>query len=87
MPGSALGSKTIDGGAGGPWTDLIDLQFLSGNPNPATSGDWTLVLSSGSILSQNASLTELSADASGSISFADGSVLAFTNIERIAHHT
>ncbi|MFZ9413270.1 MAG: calcium-binding protein, partial [Alphaproteobacteria bacterium] len=86
LAGGALGTKTIDGGAGGPWTDRIDLQFLSGDPDPATSGDWTLVLDTGSIVSQDANLTELTADASGSINFADGSVLAFTNIERIAHH-
>jgi hypothetical protein len=86
LAGGALGTKTVDGGAGGPWTDRIDLQFLSGDPDPATSGDWTLVLDTGSIVSQDANLTELTADASGSINFADGSVLAFTNIERIAHH-
>ena len=86
LPGGALGSKVIDGGAGGPWTDQIDLQFLSGDPDPATSGDWTLILDTGSIVEQDANLTELTADASGSIMFADGSTLAFTNIERIAHH-
>ena len=45
--------------------------------------DWTLELDSGSIDGSDMSSYDLSEDASGTITFADGSEISFDNIERI----
>ncbi len=74
-------SDTIDGGSSSSWTDTIQLQANGGG---YTDMDWTLNLDSGSsIESTNTSSYDLSEDASGTITFADGSEISFDNIERI----
>ncbi len=69
-----------DGGSGSSWTDTIQLQ---GNGGGAVTMDWTLELDDGSIESSDMSSYDLSEDASGTITFADGSEISFDNIERI----
>ena len=72
------GSDIFDGGAGGGWTDTIQLQ-----PDVGTlDTDWTLVLESGSIVSQTADALVLSDDADGQI-IIGGETLNFDNVERI----
>ncbi|MEQ9586904.1 MAG: cadherin-like domain-containing protein, partial [Parvibaculaceae bacterium] len=73
-------TDTIDGGSGSSWTDTIQLQ---GNGGGAVSMDWTLELDGGSIESSDMGSYDLSEDASGTITFADGSEISFDNIERI----
>ncbi|MAN61015.1 MAG: hypothetical protein CMI60_03610, partial [Parvibaculum sp.] len=74
-------SDYIDGGSSSSWTDTIQLQANGGG---YTDMDWTLNLDSGSsIESTNTSSYDLSEDASGTITFADGSEISFDNIERI----
>eukprot|EP00435_Cladocopium_sp_Y103_P077792 s1_g1531.t1 len=73
-------SDYADGGSGSSWTDTIQLQ---GNGGGAVTMDWTLELDDGSIESSDMSSYDLSEDASGTITFADGSEISFDNIERI----
>jgi len=78
------GTDTIHGGAGGGWTDSIQLQDANGGGNLGTYGvDWTVTLDSGSIDSINADSIELSDDAAGTIDLSDGSTINFFEIERI----
>ena len=60
---------------GGPGTDAIRLDSVADG--------WTLQLRRGEILSDDAGQLSLSAGAVGFITFADGSTLRFTNVERI----
>jgi len=78
------GSDTVDGGAGGGWTDVIQLADSSGGSDLGDFGsDWTLTVDSGSITSQDAHSLDLSEDASGTITLQDGSEIDFQNLERI----
>jgi hypothetical protein len=56
---------------------------MHGGPSPG-SGDWTLTLTSGSVLSTAGDETVLSQDAAGIIHLSDGSEITFQGIERIA---
>jgi hypothetical protein len=77
------GTDTIIGGAGGGWTDTIQLQDASGGNNLGTYGtDWTITLSEGT-MSQDANGFDLSDDADGTITLSDGSIANFTDVERI----
>ena len=73
------GSDSMNGGSG--WTDLIQMDQSAGSMDFGT--DWTLSLTSGSIVSQNADGLVLSNDADGVISVSDGSQISVTDIERI----
>ncbi|MEM7541476.1 MAG: cadherin domain-containing protein, partial [Pseudomonadota bacterium] len=73
-------SNSFDGGAGGGWTDVIQLQNATGGD--PTDG-WTYQIDSGSITASGDGFVNLSSDASGSITLADGSEVDFLNIERI----
>ncbi|MEQ9518387.1 MAG: cadherin-like domain-containing protein, partial [Parvibaculum sp.] len=73
-------SDYIDGGSGGGWTDTIQLQANGGGH---LDMDWTLSLDSGSIDTSGLGSYDLSDDASGTITFADGSEITFDGIERI----
>jgi Ca2+-binding RTX toxin-like protein len=72
------GNDTVLGGAG--WTDTIQLTDATGGP---TSGDWTLDLSAGHMVSDASGTVVLSADSAGTIAFSDGSEITFSGIERI----
>ncbi len=91
-----LGNDTIAGGTGSSWVDLIELRDGQGGANIGSYGsDWTVALSSGSILDEGSHSTdingarethgwlELSQDAAGTIQLQDGTTLAFTGIEQI----
>jgi Ca2+-binding RTX toxin-like protein len=74
------GSDSVNGGTGG-WTDTIVLDQSGG---PLQMGaDWTLNLTSGTIVSQTAHELTFSADADGTLNFTDGSTMSFTDIERV----
>ncbi|MCR9243344.1 MAG: cadherin-like domain-containing protein, partial [Rhodobiaceae bacterium] len=74
-------SDYIDGGSSSSWTDTIQLQANGGGYNEM---DWTLNLDSGSSIESTGNGSyDLSEDASGTITFADGSEISFDNIERI----
>ncbi|MEO1328644.1 MAG: sugar-binding protein, partial [Pseudomonadota bacterium] len=85
------GRDVIDGGAGGSWTDTIELDGASlgdtRDASTATSfdgGDWTVTLTSGTIEAENGSELVFSEDAAGAISFDDGSQsVEFSNIEAL----
>jgi len=78
------GADTIDGGAGGGWTDVIQLSDAGGGSDLGVFGtDWTLTLSEGSINTQDADSITLTDDADGTITLQDGSTIDFTDIERI----
>ena len=79
MFAAGSGDDNIDGGAGGGWTDSIDL----GNPG-VYGDDWTIELDSGSTIeNQSANSLDLSEDASGTINLSDGSEIIFDNMERV----
>ncbi|MEO1505715.1 MAG: hypothetical protein AAFU68_15980, partial [Pseudomonadota bacterium] len=48
------------------------------------AGDWTLSLSSGSITSETDASLTFTDDAAGSIEFANGDTVDFTNVEAIS---
>lgn len=71
------GVDTFHGGSG---TDIIHLAAADGGvPN----GEWTLTLTSGHIDDEDGDHWHLSSGATGTITFADGSTLAFDSVERI----
>ncbi|MBL4646617.1 MAG: calcium-binding protein, partial [Rhizobiales bacterium] len=74
------GSDAIYGGAGGGWTDAIE---LAGFDSGSYGTDWTLNLTSGSIESQEGDVLNLSDDAAGTITLTDGSEIDFQQIEQI----
>ena len=75
------GSDVVQGGTGADWIDTIDLDQSLGSLQPMT--DWTVTLTSGSIVSSGANEMAFSHDASGVINFADGSKIDFVEIERV----
>lgn len=92
---SGGGHDVVRGGTGASWTDTIQLEGMHGGPgmnngngngngNANGHNDWTLTLTSGSIVSTNGHEAVLSQDAAGTITLADGSDLTFQGIERIA---
>ena len=81
--GPYVDAVTGDGGGGaGSWIDAISLSGVSGGPG---GGDWTLNFSAGGIASSGSGQVDLTADAQGSITFADGSTMTFNGIERITY--
>jgi len=78
--GRTDGNDTVLGGAG--WTDTIQLTDAAGGP---TSGDWTLDLTAGHMVSDGSGIVVLSADSVGTIAFSDGSEITFSGIERITY--
>lgn len=72
---------SVHGGVGGAWVDTIDLKGADGAPNDG--GNWTLVMTEGSIESAEGDSLDLSEDAAGVISFDDGSQITFEGIEQI----
>ena len=81
------GSDTISGGSGGGWTDAIDLQGMDGSVSisgaDVTGQGWTMHLDSGSVVSQTGESLDLGNDSSGTITFDDGAVMSFAEIEQI----
>ncbi|MEL7283438.1 MAG: PA14 domain-containing protein, partial [Pseudomonadota bacterium] len=74
------GSDTIDGGAG--WTDTIDLSGALGD-DAVYDQDWTLTVTEGEVVSEDADSITLSDDASGFITLDNGETIDFSNIEQI----
>jgi Ca2+-binding RTX toxin-like protein len=74
------GSDTIDGGAG--WTDTIDLSGALGD-DAVYGQDWTLTVTEGEVVSEDAESITLSDDASGFITLDNGETIDFSNIEQI----
>ena len=77
---NAHGSDAMNGGTGS-WVDTID--FSQGVGGLQFGTDWTVTLTSGSIVSQSQNLITLSNDADGTVNFTDGSTINFADIERI----
>ncbi|WVX51160.1 hypothetical protein ROLI_042610 [Roseobacter fucihabitans] len=83
------GNDTVDGGAGGAWTDTINLEGMGAGATNVSGGTvdgdgWTLVLDGGhSVNSLNSGVLELSSDASGVVTFDDGGTVTFTDVERV----
>jgi len=74
------GSDAVNGGTGS-WIDAITLDQSAGSLQFGT--DWTMTLTSGSIVTQTGNQIALSNEADGSLNFADGSKIDFVDIERI----
>jgi Ca2+-binding RTX toxin-like protein len=74
------GKDTVDGGNGGSWSDVIQLEGVSTGPG---GGDWTIRIDSGAIAEANADHLILTEDAAGTITLSDGSSVNFEGIERI----
>ena len=84
MFGSNGGMDTMYGGIAGGWTDVIQLTGSDGVGSAGVFGtDWTLQLTSGSIVSQDAYHIMLSQDADGHIAFDSSNQITFTDMERI----
>ena len=79
------GTDTVNGGAGASWIDAISMLDAGGGSNLVFGVDWTVSLSSGTILNTNlpAGKMELSSDADGTINFTAGGSMAFTDVERL----
>ena len=77
--GEGNGNDTIYGGTGTSWTDVVDLQSNTGLGDQGT--DWTVKVTSGSIIESNENSMTLSDDADGVIVLQDGSELQFRDIE------
>ena len=75
-----FGHDEVFGGSGDDWTDVIQLQNEANAPN---SGDWTVSITSGSIVESTPDHLVLSEEAEGIISMTDGSEIIFEGIERI----
>ena len=80
------GTDTIDGGVGVGWTDTIDMTGVQGYVPGGVGTDWTLNLTQGSVVSSDASSVILSQDADGTVTFGDGAVVTFQDMERIQWH-
>jgi Ca2+-binding RTX toxin-like protein len=78
---SGQGSDVVQGGTGANWLDTINLDQSLGSLQPTS--DWTISLTSGSIVSSGSNDMVFSSDASGVINFADGSKIDFLEIERV----
>ncbi|MEL7103371.1 MAG: LamG-like jellyroll fold domain-containing protein, partial [Pseudomonadota bacterium] len=74
------GSDSFDGGAG--WSDTIDLSGALGD-DAVYGEDWTITVTEGEILSEDADSIALSDDASGFITLDNGETIDFTNVEQI----
>jgi VCBS repeat-containing protein len=79
------GQDSVNGGAGVSWIDAIRLLDAGGGSNLIYGTDWTVALSSGSVLNTNldTGIMELSSDADGTMTFAAGGSITFTDIERL----
>ncbi len=75
------GSDIVNGGTGASWIDTVQLDQSLGLQQLGT--DWTVTLTSGSVVGQNANQLSFSADADGAINLADGSQIVFTDMERV----
>jgi Ca2+-binding RTX toxin-like protein len=75
----AWGSDTFHGGAGGGWTDVVELQDANGN---APTDGWSFTLTTGSVVSQGDGFIELSDDSAGTITLDDGTSLIFDEVEK-----
>jgi Ca2+-binding RTX toxin-like protein len=80
MYASGQGSDSVNGGTGS-WIDTIALDQSGGPLQLGT--DWTVNLTSGTIVSQTANQLTFSAEADGTLNFADGSTMSFVDIERV----
>lgn len=77
------GNDVVDGGAGGSWTDTLELGGFEGQ---GSEEGWTLSLDDGSSVSSTDDVDGemiLSGDAGGTITFDDGGSVDFENIEKI----
>ena len=70
----------MNGGNGG-WVDAISMDQSAGALQFGT--DWTVMLTSGSILAQGQNELVLSNEADGTINFSNGSTINFTDFERV----
>ncbi|WP_425409694.1 cadherin domain-containing protein [Hyphococcus sp.] len=76
------GSDRVYGGAGGGWTDSIQLSE-GDSPLGEFGVDWTIELTEGSIISSDEDGLTFSDDADGVITFNDGLTLSFNDIEEV----
>ncbi|MBF0297058.1 MAG: hypothetical protein HQL96_17890, partial [Magnetococcales bacterium] len=84
--GSGGGLDHADGGAGGSWLDTVQLQDAGGAATQSLehTGDWTLQTNAEyTVDAEHHTIDFTDGDASGTITLQDGSVLEFTNMERI----
>ncbi|MBF0128217.1 MAG: hypothetical protein HQM02_13530, partial [Magnetococcales bacterium] len=77
------GHDQADGGAGGSWLDTVNLTDVGGGFSLENTGDWTLQTDAEYTVNNDGSIDFTDGDASGTITLQDGSVLDFTNMERI----
>ena len=76
------GSDEITGGNGGGWTDAIQLTNADGSGSP--EGGWTLIVEGEEVdVDMAEGFLDIGADRQGSITFDDGTEVAFDGIERI----
>jgi Ca2+-binding RTX toxin-like protein len=78
------GNDIVAAGAGASWVDTIRLNS-GASPLGAYGVDWTVTLTSGSILSTDTTndVITLSQDAAGHINLVDGGTITFSDIEQI----
>ncbi|MCP5075465.1 MAG: calcium-binding protein [Rhodobacteraceae bacterium] len=78
------GNDNANGGTGAGWTDTVNLMDSNGGNNIGQFGvDWTMTLTSGSIVSQDSNNISLTQDADGSLMLQDGSTFTFVDLEQV----
>ncbi len=81
------GNDTIWGSYGGGWTDSISLVGMDGavtiDGNTVTGNGWTMEVTSGTIGAQNGESLTLSDDSWGTITFDNGDVVHFSDMEQV----
>ncbi len=78
------GSDQIFGGAGRSWVDTVELRDAEGGDDIGAYGaDWTVTVTSGGIVDEEADSITLEQDTSGYVTFSDGSEFTFQDLERI----
>ncbi|MEQ9123680.1 MAG: hypothetical protein RIM80_14090, partial [Alphaproteobacteria bacterium] len=82
LAGEGFGDDTISGGVGGGWTDVIQLEAADGDLG-AFGTDWTISFTSGGLDEAGDGYLDLTDDSAGTIDLADGTQIAFQDIERI----
>ena len=75
------GDNSVSGGVAGDWTDTIQINGVTGGPG---DGDWTINVTSGTIVDTQADHLVLTEDAVGEIVLTGGETINFEGIERVA---
>ncbi len=82
--GADSGGGSVDGGAGGKWTDVIEMDLGGGPASSLDNGGWVLEIDGNQVVSDSAhGSLELDPGSHGSITLDNGETIDFENIDKI----